>query len=506
MYKNLGNGYFCQFKELDSKKTILRIEPSKPDQYNYLMPVNPGLNIIYSDQTNEVVSNRTLNNLNNNTISKALYRSFLEEPKVFIYTLDFLEVWRSERNGQAQYTVTPGDIGNDGNNELVYTFFPVNDTQVVLRPTRIVVFESYGNNLYRIDWNTLLTEGGNNAFPFIMDLDRDGNKECMVGSYTPVFNGLAYHHMECTGQGKHWFYLSDINFPGGISDITVKDTMYFIDSLRNSGVWACFSNPSNPGIVTSIRQFMFRQKNFYGFNFYSSPPTIELGGYVYDIDVEDIDKDGKDEIIIGDTQGPSDFVNYLDSTGSSSNWGYQLKEITPNAPVSGGWILMKDFDNDNTKEITVCGIGYGTGSIGVIKHTGSPGQNQFSTMWWDTTQLARIPNLGIDTGRVDNFLTLVFSAPKLTFATYIENINMFKKSTNYQYDKIFFQKLDSTLFFRPSLFDIDEDGKLNILTTAGYGFHSSYKYYLLDFEQSGIYYYTFEINNFKVTKKMLYIK
>ena len=104
------------------------------------------------------------------------------------------------------------------------------------------------------------------------------------------------------------------------------------------------------------------------------------------------------------------YVEYLDSTGLGSPLiqGYEFKEIIPNAPVSAGWMYVKDYDGDGVMEVTTCGIGRGSGSIGVIKHTGSPGSNNFTTMWWDSTNIFASPNYGIDTGRIDNSFNLLY--------------------------------------------------------------------------------------------------
>jgi len=185
------------------------------------------------------------------------------------------------------------------------------------------------------------------------------------------------------------------------------------------------------------------------------------------------DEDGRDMIAMGQAQWSSYYIAYLDSTGISTNAGYEWKEINLNEPVSGGYVLGKDLDNDRTPEIIAAGIGVGTGTVGVVKHTGSPGENQWQTMWWDSVGIKGLPNNACDTITWGNKFTflhahgLMMGGPYhphfLTeFITYsIQNLFSFYKTSN----TIF----DSTDIATAKLFDIDNDGKMNILASISDG-------------------------------------
>jgi hypothetical protein len=483
IYRNFGNGYFGMYKSIPVSKDVRKLGIAKVDDHYAWVQQHSDLLISYSDGSEEIIRNPVLNRIGND---KTPYRDFMYEPKAFIYNLDFMEVWRSERNGQPHHIVTVGDLDNDGKTELVYTFYPLTDSFPILRPTRIVVFEAIGNNNYRIDWDTLLTEGGFNAFHDVFDLDRDGNKEIIVAAYSGVFNGLAYHIMECTGEGKYKFYLSDANHLGGFMDVAIKDTMYFNDTLRNAGMWVCFSNTQIPNYNTNIRAYMFRQKNQFCYCLYHSHITTRLAGFVYSFDVSDIDRDGKDEVLLGNIQlGTGNAIDFLDSTGIKQNSGYEMKTLIPHAPLSAGWFAMKDYDGDGTKEITVCGIGYGTGSVGVIKHTGMPGENSFTTMWWDSTGIFGQPNRGFDTIFIKNNTYLLYPTVRSSGPMSWEQLHLYSYSSGYSYEKIFFKEIDSSFFGRPVLYDIYNNNKIHIISFAAFGYPSNYKMYLMDYEQMG---------------------
>lgn len=153
IYKNCLNGYLTPYKTIKLSRDAMQIKNDSPSGKDLLL--NPylkaGIKIIYKDNSSDKISNYRINKISDEPESKAPLRNFLDDAGVFVYDISFIEVWRSQRNGSPSYNVILGDIDNDGKNEMIYTFFPISDSIPLFYPQRIVVFESVGNNQYRID-------------------------------------------------------------------------------------------------------------------------------------------------------------------------------------------------------------------------------------------------------------------------------------------------------------------------------------------------------------------
>ena len=244
----------------------------------------------------------------------------------------------------------------------------------------------------------------------------------------------------------------------------------------------CFSSSSGPSEINALA---FISKSVIGGYYFRRkiPQNIQLGGFTYDMEISDFNNDGKIELILGDTQFSTNYIAYLDSTGNNTfplMQGYEFKEIIPNAPVSAGWLFAKDLDGDNKKEIITCGIGSGSGSIGVVK---SLGGKSFQTMWWDSSGIFAGPNLGIDSASVDGRFSILYPNVRSSGSMFWQNTHIYTRSSQYGFFKTFYEEIDSTAFLGARLFDIDMDKKVNILTSAGINIPS--KFYYFDFEQQG---------------------
>lgn len=497
VYKNCINGNLTDYKTIKLSKDASKIENDSPSERNLLFNPNlkAGIKLIYSDKTTEKISNYRINKTSDDPISKAPLRNFLDDAGVFVYDISFVEVWRSGRNGSPHRVVITGDIDNDGKNEMIYTFFPVSDSIPLFYPQRIVVFESIGNNQYRIDWDTISNNHAlYTALPDITDFDRNGHKEFFAVSYDNNFNDNVAGLFECSGEGKYKFYRSDeLYFQGPLRKMIYVDTVNFYNN--NAGMYMCFSGS---GIPSQINELAFVSKTVVGGYYFrrKTPQNIQLSGFVYDMEIIDFNNDGKNEILLGDTQFSTNYIGYLDSTGFGFPLlqGYKYMEIIPNAPVSAGWLLTKDFDGDNKKEIIVCGIGSGTGSIGVVKYLG---KNNFQTMWWDSSGIVAGPNMGIDSGLIDNNFSILYPCVRYSGALDFLNLLTFSENSIYSFYQSSFRIIDSAAFLGAKFIDIDMDGKMNIITSGGIGGAfggNQFKFHLFDFEQQG----TISIQNINV--------
>jgi len=351
IYRNFGNGSLAEYRTIELSKEVSKLEIEKPDMF--LCPsARCGLKIFYKDRTIQKLSSKEINNSSETILSLVPLRNILDDPKIFLYDISFLEQWRSERNGQPHNWVTLGDIDRDGKNEAIYTFF--NDSSFYF--TRLVVFENVTQSQYRIDWDTLLIFGGYNEMSKLTDFDNDGNYEFMGVSMT-VWNQPVHGLFECYGPGRYKFRYAGYDEPRTLFAVELKDSVT-VNGITKPGLWVCYSNiSSNDSWFWKLR---FDVKTSIGFGFKQVTENfIEYPGFVYSMSAGDIDKDGKDEVILGETQFGTNFVGYLDSTGGGvpQGQGYEYKVITPNAPLSVGESFEKDYDGDGFKELTVCGIG-----------------------------------------------------------------------------------------------------------------------------------------------------
>jgi hypothetical protein len=210
----------------------------------------------------------------------------------------------------------------------------------------------------------------------------------------------------------------------------------------------------------------------------------EAHEYSYSMSASDIDEDYGIEIVLG-TELPSHYFRYLDSTGQPLNNGYELKTYHFNEePLACGFSFHKDFDNDGKKEFVLCGPSGSGGSIGVIKHSGSPGESNFNVMWWDSSAIVMTPNMGIDSGYIDGQYTILYPTVKYQGSMDFLNINTFTRNGIYSYYKSCLQVIDSTALLNARLYDIDNDNKINIISAGGITTPSA-NFRAFDFEQNG---------------------
>lgn len=480
IYRCLGNGLFDVYKTIALVKKAVRMTTSLPKDYPVSFSPFYDLKITYSDGSEQTMYNYKINSFDTEPKVRIPKWNFLNDARAFVYDFSFIQAWRSERNGLPHRTISLGDIDNDGKNEMVYTFYPVVDSgPPQYRPTRMVIFESIGHDYFIIDWDTIFINGGHNAATDILtDFDRNGKKEFFGESTDVNWNTGTYGLFECSGEKRYRFWgIDDFLFLGTINDVAYVDTMKIVDTTKNPGVWLSFY-PSGfpPNIYNRISPYKYVRKYevfYFGHYEFRTVPDdatnfIRTPWRIDDIDVADIDKDGKDEIALG-VYDFTDVMFYYDSTGVNYNMGYEYKSATLGAPASAGWVFTKDFDDDGYNEIIAAGVGVARGSIAIIKHIGLPGENNFAAVWWDSVGLEAQPNWGFDTGTVNGNFTVLYPTVDYHGPRDIENIITYARNEEYSFYKSSYTVLDTTGFIQSKLFDIDKDNGMEIITPVGYG-------------------------------------
>jgi Secretion system C-terminal sorting domain len=456
-YRNVGSSHFTPFYTLKQSKPVRKIESFIPENYAPYLTKYHSLEITYTDGTKSRVDNSKIYEVkDSSSLVMVPEWDFLKDGRVFLYDYQFIEKKRFQTGYWNEYT-TVGDIDKDGLIEVIYTFQTSPEAN---HPATMVVYEILPNNQYRVDWDTLLPMGGTNRLKDVFDLNRDGKKECFGVGYRDqsYYNAM----LQCNGPGKYEFI--DSSIPWYFNDAVVVDTCQF-DSLKRVGVWASYDGSNYSHIdcfyVKEFQGFFWGVKVF-GMSFFG-------GDGFLDLEVGDIDEDGQDEVVMGDVRtGGSLF--YLDSTGVDTTYGYEAKYFGLSGPVSAGWNKIKDLNKDGKMEIIGTGDRPWGGSICILKHTGSPGENNFETVWFDTTNLRESPNWGIDSSNINGKYTILYSNVKsdgphawLQLSTYTQignTLSMYKSSNT---------EVDSSAMKNPVMYDIDKDGNADILGSMGTG-------------------------------------
>jgi hypothetical protein len=494
-YKNTGYS-FVKANTIKDQPAIAKIEPYRYYDIKVFPLEKPSLKITYANGTSRILSNIRLITQNYKQRARIPPWDHLEDSRAFIYDISFVEQWHSGLSGLPQYCVTVGDVDNDSKNEAIYTFFPFNDTLPQYRPTHMVVFENVSENQYRIEWDTIFAYGGYNISSMLTDFDRDGNKEFMTWGWDQLNNSNGYGIMECTGPGQYKYRGSTYgnSGEGNIFNFELVDSIYLNGTYRR-GLWTCNSffgtNLSN----TTVHKYRYLAKSNLQYSLLGLAQASVMGPnyeyYSYSMSAADIDGDGKEEIILGSLYNQlidptPNLFTFFDSTGNPQNGGYEWKRYYfNNECISAGFSFEKDFDADGQKELVLCGWSASGGSIGVVKHASAPGAMNYNVMWWDSAGIERMPNLGTDTGYVDNLYTILYPSVPSNGPHYWEHFYLLTRNSTYGFYKTCDQIIDSVGFIGARLFDVQGNGIMHIVTPQG-GLGQGPMFCFKDYEQVGI--------------------
>jgi hypothetical protein len=200
----------------------------------------------------------------------------------------------------------------------------------------------------------------------------------------------------------------------------------------------------------------------------------------------DIDGDGlKDLIITPSTPGQSENKNsvwYYKNTGSVSNATYQLqsKDLIQHEMLDfgeGAWPVLFDADSDGLTDLLVSNFGYyNTGNfnsmIAYYRNTGSLLNPSFSLITNDYQGLsssgfgAMMPSFGDLDGDGDKDMVL---GEKIGFIHYYENVASAGQPAQFILSIQNLGGIQEPGFSAPFLFDLNEDGLLDIVTGSRLG-------------------------------------
>jgi hypothetical protein len=464
-YINEGNGYLKHVKSL---------QVGKAESISLMIESIYAKNIIVNYGVGSEVRVIT---------SRELNRSHSENEKTygapFIRTagseFEFNEVYQSE-GYQFIWNCAAGDIDNDGKNEVIFAGWP--DTLQSHNYVNIYVYESAPNNTYVLDWDTVYVEAVNpnasGAYNFVItDIDNDGNKEFC---FWTLFRLKFY---ECYGPGQYKFF--DTNIPVFVNEgsgnyiFKILEADVNHDGKKELIVDHVIPEAQNP---TRIYVCTFASKSSTHFNF--NIKRINFQGLAGDLDVGDINGDGRDEIIMGGAGFPNDELYYFDSTGTGNLWwgnggaGYELKIIYTGRAMGAAYSIARDLNGDGKKEWLCSAIGQGFGGFGVIRNLQD---SMYRVEYYDTTLYNA---LGAFIEKVDyNNEQYVFYPRLRLFPTVAHGyLHIYKYTGSFLFTRIYDKD-----FYPPwaqigimNILDIDNDNKLNIVSASYTNDYITYAY------------------------------
>lgn len=383
VWQNLANGTFGTepVYEQHISGVITKMELRKSNMFNEMIFDHTSWGDLYltlADGREEKISHEEM---------LAAKRSFASLPQTTASfpPLNFREVWRSPSNRVTSYHVWVDDIDNDGRTEAIYYLYegpPAADG-------RLMVYENISNNLYRLDWDTLMVRGG---YPIaITDIDNDGHKEIVVGYNDGAGCGLGL--LECIGPGRYRFFRSNLCLARTVRK--VLETDFDHDGIKELSVLTSDSSPSYDRTFVYLAEFTGKFDGFMSF----SGQLVRFDSYVVEFAVAQVDGQGWDEVILGSggfLSGGAEDITYLKYRPPDGPFAWRPHYFSVGLPVLCTTPMAINLDADSTKEIVIGGVGpLGHGSMYVINNVTD---STWTPMWVDSS--FRSSPLWVNSGRL----------------------------------------------------------------------------------------------------------
>jgi len=379
---------------------------------------------------------------------------------------DFQIVWESENYSWGVRQCVVGDLDNDGIDEFVTSWkeYIYGDT------AWIAIYKCVGNNEYELFMEEPFFDAvaGTNptvTFMLITDIDQNGQNELM-------FTYDACYFWEFSEPGIYTSWNSNFIFPRAVSDVKICDVdqdsiteLAFVE--RNSDLI--------PPTVYQVWEFNYKSTVPENTIFMNCLWEISQNWTDARLDVGDFDNDGMIDIVSGNffyviNYDPieTQYFRYDLSSGNfTQHWlytGIPLRCVNP---------VIEDMDNDGENELYAGGLYPHGGSAFVYEGTGF--QSGYVS-WLDTTSAPEGPN--------QSCFGMVDCKPSV-LSVYIIHIDVTGSKLGlwtYQDDSYCYvwesTARDSTFYNSPHIWDIDGDGKMNLLMA------DDIQHIIIDWEQT----------------------
>ena len=216
-------------------------------------------------------------------------------------------------------------------------------------------------------------------------------------------------------------------------------------------------------------------------------PTISAG----DVYLEDIDNDGKKDVMVCDPQDKASYVHIFRNTSSSGNLTFESKPITvslgindPDITYGPQNIKAKDLNNDGYPEVVVSY--HFKKYLVVLPNRSIPGKIGFGKERIFDLKLTNLENINIGDINGDNLPDLIITNYGLT----PDLFNIFILINNYPDETKPFQdpiKIDiSNRAWEVALGDVNGDGAIDMVFPATYDYASDEFGVLINTTQNGI--------------------
>ena len=202
----------------------------------------------------------------------------------------------------------------------------------------------------------------------ISDIDGDGKPDMIILKSIFTTNNYAFSVFRNTSTGGVSSFAPRVNFAQYLdngSGILCKDLdgdgkpdIAITFAISPTGYVAVFRNTSTPGNISFASRVDFPM-------YYSPGPFC----------ANDIDGDGKPELIIPNTNGGS-FVSILKNNSSAGTISFSPR-VDYNIPNSLASVAVNDLNDDGKPDIAL-NSSSGSGTIFVMKNTSSPGSISFA--------------------------------------------------------------------------------------------------------------------------------
>ncbi len=283
-------------------------------------------------------------------------------------------------------------------------------------------------------------------FTAIADFDNDGKSDLAVTNYGA--NSVSI--LRNTSSGTTVSFAPKVDFPNvetpnaiAIGDVdadgkpdliisNVLDTNYTVSILRNT---------SSIGLIS-----------------FAAKVDVGVGFYAYGVAIGDIDGDGKIDIATTNHTASSISTIRNTSVGASISFAAPDYFITGSDPNS---IFINDMDGDGKADIVVCNSSSSSNSVSVLKNIGSIGSINFDTQ---LSFAAGVNPTTLAIGDLDNDAKLDF----VTANSAINTVSVFKNTSTLG-NLSFAAKVDFVTVANPyfvNIADITGDGKPDLAAAS----------------------------------------
>lgn len=303
-------------------------------------------------------------------------------------------------------------------------------------------------------------DAGRNSNPTLVDLDSDGDHDLIIGKWE---DGMDYYENTGTRAEPEWTYRSD-SFAG--IDVGMNSAPAFYD-VNNDGLYdlvighkqSTMSRPFNVYMNTGTLDVPVWEENTAAF-----PGVTDIFDRFVAPKFVDLDGDEDEDLVVGAWDGR---IYYFENTGTISAPVWEYRPLMFLGIDIGNYSIpvFADLDSDGDYDLT---IGEEIGHLAFFWNQGTPQNPQFDINEADTSIYS---NIDVGSNSAPAFIDFDEDGDlDLIIGEYEGVLNYYENTggltyPRWEYKEEFFQELnfDADFFVVPKVFDIDGDGKNELI-------------------------------------------